>query len=183
MFSKTGLRDQMLNSRESLSEEEVSVSSKAVVDKVLNLPDYISADTILAYYPIRNEINTLPIIEDALNKGKRVGLPVTLDNGEMLFYEIWDVSEVSEGRYGVMEPAKDILVEADDAFMIVPGVAFDMRKNRIGFGAGYYDKYLARFSDIYTCALAYDFQVIDAFATEEHDKSVDMIITERQMII
>lgn len=183
MFSKSALREQMLNMRKELSDEEVALSSKVITDKVLKLPDYNDAKTILAYYPFKNEIDTRMIINDALNKGKRVGLPVTDDDGNMAFYEIWDISEVAPGRFGVMEPNKDILVEDPEAFMIVPGVAFDMRKNRIGFGAGFYDKYLAEYSDIHTCALAYDFQVIDAFETEEHDRPVDIIYTESQVII
>ena len=183
MFDKSSLREQMLDKRMSLDEDTVKNSSSAILNKLINLPDYDNSDTILAYYPFKNEIDTIPIINDALSKGKRVGLPVTLEDHQMAFYEIWDISEVKPGRYGVMEPAMDILVDDCDAFMIVPGVAFDMRKNRIGFGAGFYDIYLSKYPDLYTCALAYDFQVIDAFETEEHDKAMDVIVTESQLII
>mgnify|MGYP002625410720 CR=1 FL=1 len=183
MFDKSSLREQMLDRRMSLDEETVKNSSQAIINRIINMPDYDNSSTILAYYPFKNEIDTIPIINDALKKGKRVGLPVTFDSHQMSFYEIWDISEVKPGRFGVMEPDMDIPVEDNDAFMIVPGVAFDMRKNRIGFGAGFYDIYLDSFPDIYTCALAYDFQVIDAFETEEHDKAVDIIVTESQLII
>ena len=183
MFDKSSLRESMLERRMSLDEDTVKNSSQAIFNRITSLPDYDNSDTILAYYPFRNEIDTIPIIKDALSKGKRVGLPVTFDNHKMSFYELWDISEVKPGRFGVMEPAMDILVEDNDAFMLVPGVAFDMRKNRIGFGAGFYDIYLDKYPDIYTCALAYDFQVIDAFEAEGHDKAVDIIVTESQLII
>lgn len=183
MFSKEQIREAMLDKRINLSQEEVLKSSQSCASQLFSLNEYKEAKTIYIYAAFRNEIDTKMIIEDALSQSKQVGLPISYPEGHMEFYEVFDLSDLQKGRYGILEPRPDILLQSQDALMIVPGVAFDIRKHRIGYGGGYYDRYCNIHPDLYKIGLSYDFQIIDAIAMEKHDQGVDLVITPSQMIL
>ena len=118
------------------------------------------------------------MVEKAWKDGKKVAVPKVYDD-EMKFIYITDLSQVSEGYMGIPEPVADGPV-ADDptALILMPGLAFDPKGHRIGYGGGYYDKFLAEEPNHPTVALCYGFQMLDHLETEEFDIPVDLVITE-----
>lgn len=183
MFSKDKIREQMQAQRRQMSSEMVKKSSVSCISQLFTLNEYQEAKTILVYASTRNEVDTRPIVEDALAHNKVVGMPVSYQEGAMEFYSVFDWSDLKPGRFGILEPPADILVEAEDALILVPAVAYDRRKNRIGHGGGYYDRYMQRHPDLYKIGLAYEYQIVDAFEPEEYDEPVDLIVTDTQIII
>lgn len=176
--SKQALRKQMLECRRCLSAEEVSKKSKCIIDKILETDSYKKAGCIYAYISTRNEVDLQALIEDAWTEGKRVAVPKVCGQ-DMSFYYIESYADLAKGNFGILEP-KDGTMQAEekDALMLIPGVAYDRVGNRIGYGGGYYDRYLSKEHSHYIIAPSYGFQIIDTLASEEHDIQVDKIISE-----
>ena len=183
MFTKEIVRKQLIERRNSMSASEISRCSASITERLLSLTEYKEAKTILVYAAFRNEVITKAIVEDALANNKVVGMPKTYEKGIMEFYSIFDYEDLVPCNHGILEPPEEILVKPEEALIVVPGVAFDIHKNRIGYGGGYYDRYIKRYSDMYKIGLAYDFQIMDAIEVDEHDEAVDIVITEQQIII
>lgn len=183
MFSKSGIRNDMKEQRLAMTPEMVMKMSQTIVSKIMELEEYQECKTILLYAPIMNEVDVMPLLRDAISKNKQVGCPVCLKESRMEFFEVFDESDLKPGRFGILEPAQDILIEESEALMILPAVAYDRRKNRIGQGGGYYDRYLERYPDIYRLGVAYDFQIVDSFETDQYDRPVDLIITDTHIVI
>lgn len=184
MFTKESIREQMQNLRMALSENDVSKASKACVNRILSLAEYQESKTIFLYAAVRNEVDVTPLFEYALQDGKQVAFPVSSEYGELDFYVVFDRGDFHKGKFGILEPPKDILVLPDeDTMVLVPAVAFDIRKNRIGQGKGYYDRYFDRYPDALRIGVAYDFQVVDAFEPQRHDKQMDFIVTDTKIIV
>lgn len=145
---------------------------------------YSDATVIYPYLAYNTEIITKPIIERAWSDGKRVAVPKVISDGVMEFYYIDGFSQIEIGYCGIPEPITDGLeVAADkDVLILMPGLAFDKELNRIGYGGGFYDRYLERgrasgvnFTKV---SLAYDFQVFDKLEVEAHDEKIDVLITK-----
>ena len=179
--------------RDGMSQELVTAISEQICEKVLASAEYEAAETIFGYYPLGNEVNCLPILEQALLDGKQVVLPRTEHDCQMDFYEIHSLDDVEEGNFHVMEPkpackrflpfpyeTKNTLVKENDcAVVLVPGVVFDYQGNRYGYGKGYYDRYFARFGHLKRIALAYIEQMsIEPLECLETDKKMHIIVTE-----
>jgi len=152
--------------------------SMSIAQFLFSLPEYRKSKTILLYMPINNEVDTLGIIEDSLTH-KTVCLPVTV--GDHI-----SVSEYSEhfvsGKYGVPEPRfKKYVDPANIDLAIVPGIAFDPKGGRVGYGKGYYDRLLKNVPGK-KIALAYEFQLVPDIPSEPHDIAMDKIITEKGVI-
>lgn len=170
--------------RKTLSEHDVSKASKACVNRILSLAEYQEAKTIFLYFAVQNEVDITTLLERALEDGKQVAFPVSSQYNDMDFYAVFDRSDFHRGRFGIPEPPKDILVLPDeDTMVLVPAVAFDKRKNRIGQGKGFYDHYFERYPDALRVGVAYDFQIVDAFESQRHDKQMDFIVTNTQIIV
>lgn len=192
MDMKNTLRKQIINCRESLSREQVDEKSRAVMSHLVRLPEFIKASTVMAYMDFRNEVRTRDIIALCLSTGKKVAAPRVDKSGgigsrQLVVYEIRDMGKDFEpGTFGVMEPRTNksrIIAPEDIDLVLVPGVVFDRKGNRIGFGAGYYDQFLARTrDDCIKAAVAFDFQVLTEIPAEEHDIPMDIIITESGVI-
>jgi len=180
--------------RDYLSKEQVLSKSQTICNQVLESGEYKKSETIFAYYPLGNEVNCIPVIEQALKEGKRVVLPRTGLNFQMDFYEIKSLEDVEEGNFHVMEPKDGCMrflpeQKADkgrtgDMLMLVPGVVFDRFGNRYGYGKGYYDRYFARFPFLKRIALAYSEQLSDEpLECLETDVRMQVIATESEEII
>ncbi len=162
-----------------MTQEEVISKSKAVTEKFLNSEWFKNSNTIMSYISIKNEIDLQEINETIIKLGKTLVLPVIDNNGEnMKSVKVDTLENLKEKKFGVMEPdfGEEIKYNEID-LVIVPGVAFDINGNRIGFGKGYYDRFLRGYNGK-TIVLAYDFQVVENIETEEHDEKVEEIITE-----
>lgn len=183
------LRKETLAKRDRLSETERLQYSRQILKKVTALPEYQTADWILAYASFRSEVDTKELIDRALADRKRVLLP-KVEGPEMHFWEIHSREELKEGFRGIMEPEPDgTQIPEKDAFrgqkvmMWMPGAAFDAKRNRIGYGGGYYDRYLAGMPECELCtaALGFSCQIIEEIPVQRHDIAPDLVITEMEI--
>lgn len=185
---KKETRKIMIKMRESLSAQEVINNSKAVFHTLNNLKTYQDAGCVMLYISFRNEIMTRDIINDLLSNGKRVFIPVTVhDTKAIIVSELLDYGEdLQVGNFGVLEPKPEALRPTDPSLLdlvLVPGVAFDERGYRIGFGAGYYDRFLPTLREgAITIALAHEIQMVDKVENDQYDVSVDYVLTDKRLI-
>lgn len=170
MESKKQLRDRIRDRKRAMTEEDILRRSRALGELLLQSAEYRQARTIYGYLPFNQEVRLIPMLEQAIRDGKRVALPKIRD-GEMFFVYMEDFSLIRCGRGGVPEPAAEgPIAREEDALVILPGLVFDENGTRIGYGGGYYDRFLAREPDHPTIALCYDFQVLDhPLKKEPHD--------------
>ena len=137
---------------------------------------YRNATTLYGYMSYNQEVRTLPILEQALRDGKRVAIPKCYGD-EMRFIYMEHLSAVEKSSCGIPEPIADEPVATDEtALVLMPGLAFDPAGHRIGYGGGFYDKYLSAQPGHPTVALCFDFQMLPALETEEFDIPVDLVL-------
>lgn len=173
---KKALRSQIRAQKRAMSEEEIVRASERLGELFLASEAYQQARTIYGYLPYNQEVRTVPMLERALKDGKRVAVPKVYGD-EMRFIYMDDLSAVEKGYAGIPEPIADGPV-ADDttALVLMPGLAFDPQGHRIGYGGGFYDKFLEKEPGHPTLALCYGFQMLDHLETEAHDKMVDWVL-------
>lgn len=189
-MEKSRLRKQIATLRDALPREVWSEYSALIKDSLENLHEYQAAETVSYFVSFRSEVNTVPVIKQALENGKRVLLPITeLEEKQLLFSELrnFDV-ELAPGTYGILEPKPEYIRPVSGEaieLILAPGLVFDLAGYRVGYGGGFYDKFLATLEKRpLVVALAFDFQVIDEpVPHEDFDIPVDLIITEKRLII
>lgn len=146
---------------------------------------YKAADEILCYCSFGSEIDTAKIISAALRDGKKLFLPKCTDkNGSMLFYRVINTDNLVKGTYGISEPDTEICEPAynfENALCVVPGLSFDRNGHRLGYGKGYYDRFLEKFT-IKSAGLCYNNLISDSLPAEKYDLPVDYIFTETEVI-
>lgn len=183
--SRDLLRQATLERRNLLSKAEVCLWSEQIQARALALDCYRAADAIALYSPIQNEVDTGRLLDHALASGKRVYLPRWLGQ-DYGFGQIASRSDLVAGRLGILEPigAPGLAGADNQNFLVfVPGVVFDTRGNRLGRGAGYYDRLLGRIRGSARIAgLAYEFQIVEAVPAEEWDYGMHFIVTEERTI-
>lgn len=176
--------------RKIIQSENKKIENRDILDilickNLFSLEAYKSADTILCYFSLDNEISTDYIIQDAANEGKRIALPYCTDkSGNMDFYIISSLNDLISGSFGIKEPdiAKcSILEDFNNSVCIVPALCYDWRGYRLGHGKGYYDRFLAKYSFI-SIGLCYNSLIQNEVPTDIYDKSVDYIVTDTQII-
>ena len=176
MVNKKELRQAIRAQKRAMTEEEIIRKSAALAEKFLASDAYKQARTIYGYLPYNQEVRTVPMLEQALRDGKQVAVPKCYGD-EMKFIVLEDLSLVEKGYAGIPEPIADEPVANDEtALVLMPGLAFDEAGHRIGYGGGFYDKFLSREPGHPTLALCYDFQMLPNLETEEHDIPVDYVI-------
>lgn len=175
-MNKNELRSMIRQQKRAMTAEEIDSRSAKLTTLFLASEAYHSAKTIYGYLPYNQEVRTVPLLEQALRDGKQVAVPKVYGE-EMKFLYITDLTAVSKGYAGIPEPIADE-PEADDetALVLMPGLAFDPQGHRIGYGGGFYDKFLSQEPDHPTIALCYDFQVFPQLETEAFDIPVDAVI-------
>ncbi len=169
--------------RNSFSEEERKVSDRAMQKKLFSLHQYGLADTVLTYVSKDTEPDTIRIIQKAWRDGKRVAVPRCIDGTcEMAFYYLTSLKQLSEGSFGVLEPlpSQCQLFEGNGkgSICIVPGMAFDCEGYRLGYGKGYYDRFLSGYEG-FTVGVCYSKCVKWSLPRSKYDKPVDMLVTEK----
>ncbi len=175
-MDKKALRAQIRQRKRAMTEEEIVARSEKLAELFAASEAYQTAKTIYGYLPYNQEVRTVPMLERALSDGKRVAVPKCYGE-EMRFIYMDDLSKVEKGYANIPEPIADGPV-ADDptALVLMPGLAFDPQGNRMGYGGGFYDKFLAAEPGHPTVALCYEFQMLPHLETEEHDIPVDYVI-------
>jgi 5-formyltetrahydrofolate cyclo-ligase len=184
--SKTALRVALLSQRKSLSTEKAESWSRSIQARLLETPLYRSVKAIALYSSIRNEAATEQIRDHSLRHGKRVVYPRLLPNRSLEFVEIESATELVRGKSRIAEPTgHKILSHGDgtDLLLIVPGVGFDPRGNRLGRGQGWYDRVIRQWGSRATpVGLAYEFQVVDRVPIDPWDEKVLFISTQERFI-
>lgn len=177
---KRALRKEILGKRDLMKKEDVIKKSKEIKEKLFLVPEFINAKTIAFYVSFNNEVFTHSIIKELLGK-KRILVPKVLDN-EIIFSEITNFNELKPGKSGILEPVaikKTGYGEID--LIIVPGIAFDKKGHRVGYGYGMYDKLLKKIK-CKKIGLAFSMQIAKEIPKEEYDVAVDKIITEKEVV-
>ncbi len=164
MCSKNKLREKKLIERISLSQEEVTELSKIIVEKVKPL---IGDKKLGIFMPIRNEVDLTELLEEG------VGLPKITEG--MFFYKY--TGKFERGVYDILEPTGNII---DVEVILVPGLCYDLKGYRIGYGKGYYDQYLT--DQHLKIGVCFDFQVVDEVYSESHDVRLDYVVTDKRIL-
>ncbi len=179
---KNLIRKQMKQLRADMTRTERFEKSMQIFEQLITVPEFKRADRIYTYVSMDNEIDTIMLIDYSLSLEKRVFVP-RVSGRDMEFYEISDISELSPGYMGIYEP--DINGREPDysrtGFMCMPGLAFDKSHNRIGYGGGFYDRYLSVENKLYKAALAYEAQLLESIPAQDGDVRPDMIVTEENI--
>ena len=175
-MDKKELRRSIRDQKRAMSEAEIVSRSEKLAQLFYASEAYKNAKTIYGYLPYNQEVRTVPMLERALQDGKRVAVPKCYGD-EMKFIFMDDLSKVEKGYANIPEPIADEPV-ADDvtALVLMPGLAFDPQGNRMGYGGGFYDKFLEKEPNHPTLALCYDFQMLPHLETEAHDIPVDTVL-------
>ncbi|MDV0444610.1 putative protein YqgN [Methanimicrococcus sp. At1] len=169
--------------RDSLTREEVAEKSARITEALISSDLFEKSGSLFVYLDVGNEVCTRPLIEHCFRIGKPVFVPVTKDGG-MFFSEIRDFSNFVPAAFGIPEPANPILAEPDEnSLFVIPGVGFDKNGNRVGYGAGFYDKYLHCRSFMHLVGVCFEIQIADELPAEETDVSMDSVLTETEWII
>ena len=175
-MNKQELRQAIRARKRAMTEEDILRRSKILAEKFARSNAYRAAKTIYGYLPYNQEVRTVPMLRRALEEGKRVAVPKVYGD-DMKFIYLDDLSQVAKGYAGIPEPVADGPVAQDEtALVLMPWLDFDRAGHHIGYGGGFYDKFLAREPHHPTVALCYDFQVMDRLETEEFDIPVDLVI-------
>ena len=175
-MDKKELRTQIRAKKRAMTTAQVEACSEKLAELFRAHPLYKAAKSIYGYMPYNQEVRTVPMLEQALRDGKKVAVPKCYGD-EMKFIYLDDLTKVSKGYAGIPEPIADEPVAHDEtALVLMPGLAFDPQGHRIGYGGGFYDKFLSREPNHPTLALCYDFQMLPHLDTEEHDIPVDVVL-------
>ena len=176
MMDKKELRSMIRQRKRAMTETEILEKSRLLMELFCASDAYRDADAIYGYLPYNQEVRTTPMLQKALDDGKRVAVPKIFGD-EMKFIWLEDLDRVAPGYSKIPEPLEDGPI-ADDpsALVLMPGMAFDPQGHRIGYGGGFYDRFLEQEPEHPTLALCYDFQMLPHLDTEEHDIPVDTVI-------
>lgn len=175
-MDKSALRKMIREKKKAMTEQQILDASQKLAQLFFASAYYQNARSVYGYLPYNQEVRTVPILQQALRDGKRVAVPKVYGE-QMRFIWMDDLSQVSSGYAGIPEPVADDPV-ADDptALVLMPGLAFDPQGHRIGYGGGFYDRFLASEPNHPTLALCYVFQMMQKLETEEFDKNVDCVL-------
>lgn len=176
MVNKQELRRTVRQRKRAMTEEEIVMRSEKLAELFTASPAYRDAATLYGYMPYNQEVRTVPMMRRALLDGKRVAVPKVYGD-EMKFIYITDFDGMEKSEFGIPEPvADDPVAEDKTALVLMPGLAFDAEGHRIGYGGGFYDKFLEAEPNHPTLALCYEFQMFPKLETDEHDIPVDTVL-------
>lgn len=201
---KKKIRARLLRKRDSITPELKVQKENAIKKRLFALKEYKRANSLLAYVSFRSEVDTTGFLQDVINSGKKLVLPVVDSRNKVLMlYEVKETTELEDGYMGILEPGvrenREVSL-SDVDLVIIPGAGFDLKGNRLGYGGGYYDKLLAGIRDQesgvskkeltpkpqrpgpFLIALAFEEQLEDKIPSEPHDIKMDIIITDNRLI-
>lgn len=179
---KAEIRKIYLKKRSSISIDEKTESDQIITENIVNMQEFQTCQTLLIYVSTEDEVNTRDIIHIALDKGKKVAVPRTYPSELVMeFYEIRSLDDLKPGRYGILEPnpiSEKRVSDMANALCLVPGLCFDDCGNRLGYGGGYYDRFLQNFSGV-AAGLCRSIQLYEGrLPCEANDIPVRLIVTE-----
>lgn len=187
-MERSEIRQNVLESRMALSPAAVTEKSRIIIEKIMSSDLFLKTQSLMVYVDFRNEVQTGSLIAGALAAGKQVSVPITdirekkLTPSRLLSYP----DDLTPGVWGILEPKTECVRPVDPAalnLVVVPGVAFDERGNRLGYGGGFYDRFLPRTGPgtVYL-APAFEVQLVEDACPGSHDVPVHIIVTEKRII-
>lgn len=186
-MKKKLIREEILKKRKELSKETRDIYSEAIMNKLLSSSYYKDAKTIMCFVNFSTEVNTLNFIKRAIDDGKRIVVPITYPETKQLKPSLLkDLNELEPGFYNILTPKKEFERFIDPKeidLVIVPGVAFRKDGYRVGYGGGYYDRFLSKIANVTKLAICFSLQVIEDLPTDHFDIPVDYIYTEKDIIV
>ena len=171
----------LLERRDSTSFDLMQILSEKIHSRLRKISEFSNANSIACYYSIGSEVQTRPIIEEILSQKKQVSLPKITDD-TIVFRVVKDFTKLEKGSFGVMEPKDDWPEEKSFDVIIIPAVGLANNGVRLGYGHGYYDKFLADKS-VTKIALTYSKQIIKSIPYSDHDIKMDWIISENESLL
>lgn len=176
-MEKKAIRKEIFAKRKLLTQEEIQKDSHKITEKILAMEAYQRAKTVYVYMDCKGEASTKELIEAALRDGKKVAAPKVYGD-DMKYFYFTSYEDIEPGYFGVPEPKETLpLADDEEALLIVPGVAFDEKRHRCGYGKGFYDRYLSIHTKHRTVAIALDFQVVEAVPCDEFDVLPQVLCT------
>lgn len=165
--------------------------SMQIAENLFATQMYQNANMILAYMAYRSEADTMPVLEQAVAAHKCVAVPRVVfsdaeqGNGTMVFCRIASLDDCAKGSYGILEPREgcSIVQPSENSLILVPGCAFTRDGLRMGYGGGYYDRYLQLYSKAITIGYAFEEQIYDAIPSEEHDRRLNFVVTQKKCYV
>lgn len=183
MSDKKKLRADMLSLRKSMSEDEVKSKSEAICKTIARMKLTDNYKDILLYYPVNNEVDLRYLFPSLINEKKSIWLPVV--HGKSMSFHLYEGEQnLKIGAYGIPEPSSENIYKgiAEEAVIFMPGLAFTENKDRLGYGGGYYDKFLAC-QNYHTVAVAFETQIVEFIPNESFDINPDIIVTDKRVIL
>lgn len=168
---KKELREWMIQKRKSINPEDKNILDQKIVREIRLDSNYKKSKCVAIFYPMANEINLLPLLKD----DKIFVLPKVIKN-EIHFFEFNQDTELFKSHFGVMEPNASIIMDEKIDYMITPALAISKDLYRIGYGKGFYDRFLMRSRPTHVVGVIYDFQEVEKIETNEHDQKLDRYI-------
>jgi len=182
MLDKTQLRQQMNQQRDAMSPGERSRRSDQCFDRMINLPVVCDATLIFCFISHRSEIDTHRLIQHWLAEGKQIAVPLIIGRGIMHAHYLRSFNDLAPGVLGILAPTHPDPIETAADITCCPGLAFTERGDRLGFGGGYYDRYLAAHRSTTAIGLCFDMQVLDVIPANETDLPMHNIVTDQRVI-
>lgn len=189
--TKKEIRKAILAERRALDEETAALASQVICRKVMQIYAYEEAEDICLYVPINNEVDAMLLAEAAREDGKRVWIPKVITKGTkardgqpgeagiMKFNAYTGAGDIMTGPYGIGESESEDFLDPDEkTLLIMPGAVFTPWRDRIGYGGGYYDRFLEENPECKTIALCFDLQIVEELPAEEHDRKPDYLVSE-----
>ena len=182
MDLKKDIRKRVLTRRENMSKEEWEENSRSIYEKVVTHSFFLNTDIIYCYVDYKREVSTRMIIQKAWELHKKVYVP-KVNGTDMSFHPIAAFSDLEEGYRGIPEPITKPANIIEPGLMIIPGVAFDKNRNRLGYGKGYYDCFLSTHHNLRTLAISFELQLEEKIPSDKFDIKPEVLITERHMYV
>ncbi len=172
----------MRRRRDAISPSDVARDSEVAWRRLLSTDFVNQAETVFVYVSFRSEVQTEGLIRHLLDDGKTVAVPKMLSPGEMIAVRISDWAQLHSGPIGFLEPDNAAPCDVPLDVCIAPGLAFTLRGDRLGYGQGNYDQFLDSYHALPTAGLAFESQIVKEVPVDEHDRPVDLVVTERRVI-
>ena len=181
-MDKAIIRDKALAMRKNLSKEFIKSNSNIIIDKLLSLEEFNNAKTIMSYVTINGEVDTTKLIHNILvEKQKKLLVPYVIGK-DMFASSLNSYEDLAPGEFNILEPINKIPFEQNIDVVLVPGLGFDNQLARIGFGNGYFDRFLASRQNTIKIGISFDRFIFDSIPCAEYDILMDFIITEKQTL-
>ena len=179
---KTQLRPSLIHRRSQIRNDQITQHSKTIQCRLMALPEIQTCKSIFCFVSLAEEVETHSLIDSMLQEGKLLTIPKIIHSKQMIAIPFKNWSELTPGQLGILTPMSSVPYKGEIDVCITPGIGFTANGTRLGYGQGYYDKWLAKHTVKYKIAVAFECQLVDNLPTDANDVAMDMIVTEERII-